>query len=68
MRELLHDTVEATKFGIVSLAAESILHLRGMINGFDNRESLKAITLVMNKVAPVLGIIGNEVNNSNSRP
>ena len=60
MRELLQETIDATRLGIVSLCAESILHLRGLIRSIDNDTSLKAITLVLGKVAPVLGVIGAE--------
>ena len=61
MRELLQDTVDATKLGLVSLCAESIVHLRGLVRSFDDQTSLKAITLILGKVGPVLGIIGGEL-------
>lgn len=61
MRELLQETIDATRLGIVSLCAESILHLRGLIQSFSDETSLKAITLVLGKVGPVLGVIGTEM-------
>ena len=64
MRELLRETIDATRLGIVSLCAESVLHLRGLIRSFDNDTSLKAITLVLGKVGPVLGVIGTELRRS----
>jgi hypothetical protein len=61
MHRLLQETVDAAKLGLVSLCAESILHLRGLIQSFSDDTSLKAITLVLGKVGPVLGVIGTEV-------
>jgi transposase-like protein len=61
MRELLQDTVDATRLGLVSLCAESIVHLRGLVRSFSDDTALKAITLVLGKVGPVLGVIGNEL-------
>lgn len=60
MRQLLQETIDATRLGIVSLCAESILHLRGLIRSLDNDTSLKAITLILSRVGPVLGVIGAE--------
>lgn len=64
MRELLQETIDATRLGIVSLCAESIEHLRGLVRSFDDGTSLKAITLVLGKVGPVLGVIGAEAQRS----
>lgn len=50
MRQLLQETVDATRLGIVSLCAESIDHLRGLVRSFNDDTSLKAITLVLGKV------------------
>jgi hypothetical protein len=61
MRELLRDTVDATRLGLVSLCSESIVHLRGLVRSFNNDTSLKAITLILGKVGPVLGVIGAEL-------
>lgn len=61
MRELLHETIDATRLGIVSLCAESIDHLRGLVRSFNDDTSLKAIALVLGKVGPVLGVIGEQV-------
>lgn len=61
MRELLQDTVDATRLGLLSLCAESIEHLRGLVRSFSDATSLKAITLVLGKVGPVLGVIGTEL-------
>ena len=60
-RELLQETVEATRLGIVSLCAESIDHLRGLVRSFNDDTSLKAITLVLGKVGPVLSVVGAEL-------
>lgn len=64
MHRLLQETVDAAKLGLVSLCAESILHLRGLIQSFNDGTSLKAITLVLGKVGPVLGVISEEVRES----
>jgi hypothetical protein len=64
MREMLQQTVDATRLGLVSLCAESIEHLRGLVRSFDNKTSLAAITLVLAKAAPVLGVIGAELHPS----
>jgi hypothetical protein len=47
IRDLLEDSVDATRLGIVRLCAESIDHLRGLIRSFSEATSLKAITLVL---------------------
>jgi hypothetical protein len=41
--------------------AESIDHLRGLLRAFDDATALKAITLILSKAAPVLGVIGAEL-------
>jgi hypothetical protein len=61
MRELLQESVDATRLGLVSLCAESIVHLRGLVRSFDDRTSLKAITLLLNRAAPVLAVLGTEI-------
>lgn len=58
MRQLLQETIDATRLGIVSLCAESIEHLRGLVRSFNDETSLKAITLILSRVGPVLGVIG----------
>jgi len=64
MRQLLQETIDATRLGIVSLCAESIDHLRGLVRSFNDETSLKAITLVLGRVGPVLGVIGTELGES----
>lgn len=60
MRDLLQETIETTRLGMVSLSAESIEHLRGLVRSFNDQTALKAISLVLGKVGPVLGVIGAE--------
>jgi len=66
MRQLLQETIDATRLGIVSLCAESIEHLRGLVKSFNDETSLKAITLIMAKVGPVLGIVGTELRRASA--
>jgi hypothetical protein len=61
IRELLQESIDATKLGLVSLFAESIVQLRGLIQGFDEQNALKAINLLFNKAGPVLAAINAEV-------
>lgn len=61
MRELLQDSIEATKLGLVSLFSESIVHLRGLICGLDDDKALKAINVLYSKAGPVLTAINTEV-------
>jgi hypothetical protein len=61
MHRLLQETIDTTRLGIVALCAESIEHLRGLIRSFDDDKAMKAITLVLGKAAPVLGVIGSEL-------
>lgn len=66
-RLLLQDSVDATRLGIVSLCAESIEHLRGLVRSFNDQTALKAITLVLGKVGPVLGVISAETATTQER-
>lgn len=61
MRDLLQESVDATKLGLVSLCVESIVHLRGLVRSFDDATALKAISLILGKVGPVLGVIGTDL-------
>ena len=60
-RLVLQDTIDATRLGIVSLCAESIEHLRGLVRSFNDQTALKEITLILGKVGPVLGVVGEEI-------
>ena len=66
MHELLRDTIDSARFGLVTLCAESVEHLRGLVRAFDDQTALKAISLVLSKVGPVLGVIGSEMQRSAS--
>ena len=61
MHRLLPETIDTTRLGIVSLCAESIEHLRGLLRSLDDATALKAITLILSRVAPVLSVIGAEI-------
>lgn len=61
MHRLLQETIDTTKLGMVALYAESIEPLRGLIRSFDDGTAMKAITLVLGKVGPVLDVIGAEL-------
>ena len=61
IRELLQESIDATKLGLVSLFAESIVQLRGLIYGLDDQNALKAISLLFNKAGSVLAAINAEV-------
>ena len=61
VRELVQDSIEATKLGLVSLFAESIVQLRGLIYGLDDPHALKAISLLFSKAGPVLAAMNAEV-------
>ncbi len=61
MHELLQESIAATRLGLVSLFSESIVHLRGLLNAFDNETALKAISLLFTKAGPVLTAINAEV-------
>jgi hypothetical protein len=61
MHELLRDTIDSARFGLVSLCAESVEHLRGLVRSFDDETALKAISLVLSKVGPVLAVVGKEM-------
>jgi hypothetical protein len=61
MHRLHQETIDTTKLGIVSLCAESIDHPRGLLRSFDDATALKAITVILSKAAPVLGVIGTEL-------
>ena len=61
MRELLQDSIEATKFGLVSLFSDSIVQLRQLMFTLDDDKALKAIGLLYSKAGPVLAAINAEV-------
>ena len=61
MHTLLQESIDSTKLGIVALCSESVEHLRGLIRSFSDATALKAITLILNKVGPVLGVVGAEL-------
>ena len=61
IRDLLRDSIDATKLGLLSLCSESIGHLRGLIRGMDDEMALKAITLLFSKAGPVLAAMSAEV-------
>ena len=62
IRDMLQESIEATQFGLVSLFSESIVHLRGLMAGFDDDRALRAINLLYTKAGPVLGAINSEVS------
>ena len=61
MHRMLLETIDTAKVGMVSLCAESVEHLRGLLHSFSDKTVLKAITLILNKVGPVLGVVGTEL-------
>ena len=60
IRELLQESIDATKLGLVSLFVESIVHLRGLMNAFDDDRAIKAISLLLSKAGPVLAAMSME--------
>jgi len=61
VRDMVQDSIDATKLGLLSLCSESIGHLRGLIRGMDDEMALKAITLLFSKAGPVLAAMSAEV-------
>ena len=61
MHRLLQETIDRTKLGLVSLCAESIDCMRGLLRTLNDDTTLKAVALILGKVGPVLGVIGAEV-------
>jgi hypothetical protein len=61
MGDLLQESIDATRLGLVSLCSESILHLRGLIWALDDKTALKAISLLFSKAGPVLAAVSSEV-------
>jgi len=59
--DLLMQSVDAARMGLVSLCAESVDHLRGLVRSFHDGTSLKAITLILTKAGPVLGLANAEL-------
>ena len=61
VRDMVQDSIDATKLGLLSLCSESIGHLRGLIRGMDDEMALKGITLLFSKAGPVLAAMSAEV-------
>lgn len=62
MHQLLQDSIDATKFGLVSLFADSIMQLRCLVNAIEDETALKAIALLFSKAGPMLTAINAEVH------
>lgn len=61
MRELLQEHIDTVRLGLISLSGEAIAQLHHLINAFSDQTALKACSLVLNRVGPLLGVIGGEL-------
>ena len=62
IQDLLRESIDATKLGLLSLFSESIVHLRQIMSVInDDATQLKAISLLFSKAGPVLAAISAEV-------
>jgi hypothetical protein len=61
MRELLREHIDSVRLGLIALSGEAIGQLHNLINAFSDQTSLKACALVLNRVGPLLGVIGEEL-------
>ena len=68
IQDLLRESIDATKLGLLSLFSESIVHLRQIMSVInDDATQLKAISLLFSKAGPVLAAISAEVHRPSIR-
>lgn len=61
IRELLQESIDTTKLGLVSLFAESIQRLGQVMFNLDDEMALKGINLLFTKAGPLLAAMNAEV-------